>query len=263
MAYRDALDERRQRYQKRVLAYFAREGHEIVPSSPLVPRNDPTLMFTNAGMVQFKNVFTGLEKRPYVRAQPRRRNACARAASTTTSTMSATPRVTTPSLRCSATSRLATTSRNAPSSWAWNLVTKEFGVPGREAAESPSTSTTMKPSGLEEDRGPAKRAGYCVSLAEKFWAMGDTGPCGRCSEIFYDHASHIPGGPPGSPRGPKVTASSRFWNLGVHAVRAACRSGKRLDLPRPSIETRLGLERMAAVLQGTHGQTTRSICSAR
>ena len=230
---------------------FWRNGHEIVASGPLlVPRNDPTLMFTNAGMVQFKNVFTGVEKRDYARAPPRRRNACAPAASTTTSTMSATPRATTPSSRCSATSRSATTSRT------WRSSCLEPGHQGIRARRKDRLLVTVyqddeafdlwkKIAGLPED------ADHPHPDLDNFWAMGDTGPCGPCSEIFYDHGEGIPGGPPGSRRTRTATASSRSgtWSSCSTSSR---RPTSASTCRKPSIDTGMGLERIAAVLQGKH-----------
>jgi len=185
-----------------------------------------------------------------MRAPPPRRNACAPAASTTTSTMSATRRATTPSSRCSATSRSAITSRTRAIELAWNLVTKEFGLPKDRLIatvyidDDQAFELWKKIAGLPDSKI------IRIAGADNFWAMGDTGPCGPCSEIFYDHGAQIPGGPPGSPD----AEGDRFieiWNL-VFMQYEQLAGGKRLDLPKPSIDTGMGLERIAAVLQGTH-----------
>ena len=205
------------------LDYFARNGHEIVASSPLVPRNDPTLMFTNAGMVQFKNVFTGLEKRPYAARGDARRNACAPAASTTTSTMSATPPAITPSSRCSATSPSATTSRTGRSSspGSWSPRNSDCRTTG---CSSPSIIDDDEAFDLlEEDRGPAGSSASSASPAPTIsgrWAT--LGPCGPCSEIFYDHGEHDPGRPARLARC-RRRPLHRDLEPRVHAVRAACR----------------------------------------
>ena len=185
-----------------------------------------------------------------MRAPPRRRNACAPAASTTTSTMSATPRATTPSSRCSAISRSATISRTAPSSSPGTWSPRSSGC--RRTGlwitvyvdDDQAFDLWKKIAGLPESRI------IRIAGADNFWAMGDTGPCGPCSEIFYDHGPQIPGGPPGSPD----AEGDRFieiWNL-VFMQYEQLAGGKRVDLPKPSIDTGMGLERIAAVLQGTH-----------
>ena len=164
--------------------------------------------------------------------------------------MSATPRATTPFSRCSATSRSATISRTAPSRLAWNLVTREFGLPKDRlwitvyVDDDQAFGLWKKIAGLPESRI------IRIAGTDNFWAMGDAGPCGPCSEIFYDHGPQIPGGPPGSPD----AEGDRFieiWNL-VFMQYEQLAGGKRADLPKPSIDTGMGLERIAAVLQGTH-----------
>ena len=244
------------------LDYFAKNGHEVVPSSPLVPRNDPTLMFTNAGMVQFKNVFTGLEKRPYRARRHRRRNACAPAASTTTSTMSATPRATTPSSRCSATSRSATISRTARSSSPGTWSPRSSALPVDRLTGHRLSSTTTRRS-ICGRRSPACRTSRIIRIAgsDNFWAMGDTGPCGPCSEIFYDHGDHIPGGPPGSP-GRRRRPLHRDLEPRVHAVRAA----RRRQARRPAAPVDRHRHGARAHRRGAAGhprQLRRSTCSAR
>jgi alanyl-tRNA synthetase len=231
------------------LAYFAREGHEVVPSSPLVPRNDPTLMFTNAGMVQFKNVFTGLEKRPYVRAVTAQKCVRAGGKHNDLDNVGYTARHHT-FFEMLGNFSFGDYFKERAIELAWRLVTKEFGVPADRLMvtvyidDDEAFNLWKKIGGLPESR-IARIAG-----SDNFWAMGDTGPCGPCSEIFYDHGPHIAGGPPGSPD----ADGDRFveiWNL-VFMQYEQLAGGKRVDLPRPSIDTGMGLERIAAVMQGTH-----------
>jgi alanyl-tRNA synthetase len=231
------------------LAYFAREGHEVVPSSPLVPRNDPTLMFTNAGMVQFKNVFTGLEKRPYSRAVTAQKCVRAGGKHNDLDNVGYTARHHT-FFEMLGNFSFGDYFKERAIELAWRLITKEYGVSADRLLvtvyidDDEAFALWRKITGL-----PEKKI-LRIAGSDNFWAMGDTGPCGPCSEIFYDHGDHIWGGPPGSPE----AEGDRFveiWNL-VFMQYEQIADGKRLDLPRPSIDTGLGLERMAAVLQGTH-----------
>jgi alanyl-tRNA synthetase len=231
------------------LGYFAREGHEVVPSSPLVPRNDPTLMFTNAGMVQFKNVFTGLEKRPYSRAVTAQKCVRAGGKHNDLDNVGYTARHHT-FFEMLGNFSFGDYFKQRAIELAWNLVTKEYGVPAEKLLitvyidDDEAFDLWKRISGL-----PDKKI-LRIAGSDNFWQMGDTGPCGPCSEIFYDHGDHIPGGPPGSPD----ADGDRFveiWNL-VFMQYEQLAGGKRLDLPRPSIDTGMGIERMAAVLQGTH-----------
>src|ERR1700723_3482834 len=231
------------------LNYFAREGHEIVPSSPLVPRNDPTLMFTNAGMVQFKNVFTGLEKRPYTRAVTAQKCVRAGGKHNDLDNVGYTARHHT-FFEMLGNFSFGDYFKERAIELAWRLITKEFGVPADKLLatvymdDDEAFDLWKKISGL-----PEKKI-LRIAGSDNFWAMGDTGPCGPCSEIFYDHGSHIPGGPPGS----ADAEGDRFveiWNL-VFMQYEQLAGGKLVDLPRPSIDTGMGLERIAAVLQGTH-----------
>jgi alanyl-tRNA synthetase len=231
------------------LGFFAREGHEVVPSSPLVPRNDPTLMFTNAGMVQFKNVFTGLEKRPYLRATSAQKCVRAGGKHNDLDNVGYTARHHT-FFEMLGNFSFGDYFKERAIELAWTLVTKEFGVPAERLLvtvyidDDDAFRLWKKITGLPEQRI------IRIAGSDNFWAMGDTGPCGPCSEIFYDHGAHIPGGPPGS----ADSEGDRFveiWNL-VFMQYEQLAGGKRLDLPRPSIDTGMGLERMAAVLQGTH-----------
>jgi alanyl-tRNA synthetase len=232
------------------LAYFAREGHEILPSSPLVPRNDPTLMFTNAGMVQFKNVFTGLEKRPYVRATTAQKCVRAGGKHNDLDNVGYTARHHT-FFEMLGNFSFGDYFKERAIELAWKLVTKEFGVPADRLMvtvyvdDDEAFNLWKKIAGL-----PDSRIGR-IAGSDNFWAMGDTGPCGPCSEIFYDHGDHIWGGPPGSPE----AEGDRFveiWNLVFMQYEQLAGGGGRVDLPRPSIDTGMGLERIAAVLQGTH-----------
>jgi alanyl-tRNA synthetase len=231
------------------LGYLAREGHEIVPSTPLVPRNDPTLMFTNAGMVQFKNVFTGLEKRPYSRAVTAQKCVRAGGKHNDLDNVGYTARHHT-FFEMLGNFSFGDYFKERAIELAWRLVTKEFGVPADRLLitvyidDDDAFDLWRKISGL-----PDKKI-LRIAGDDNFWAMGETGPCGPCSEIFYDHGDHIWGGPPGSPE----AEGDRFveiWNL-VFMQYEQLADGKRVDLPRPSIDTGMGLERMAAVLQGTH-----------
>ncbi len=231
------------------LNYFATNGHEIVPSSPLVPRNDPTLMFTNAGMVQFKNVFTGLERRPYVRATTAQKCVRAGGKHNDLDNVGYTARHHT-FFEMLGNFSFGDYFKDRAIELAWNLITREFGLPADRltitvfAEDDQAFDLWRKIAGL-----PASKI-IRIPTSDNFWAMGDTGPCGPCSEIFYDHGDHIPGGPPGS----ADADGDRFieiWNL-VFMQYEQLPDGRRLDLPRPSIDTGMGLERIAAVLQGTH-----------
>jgi alanyl-tRNA synthetase len=231
------------------LDFFAKAGHELVASSPLVPRNDPTLMFTNAGMVQFKNVFTGVEKRPYVRAVTAQKCVRAGGKHNDLDNVGYTTRHHT-FFEMLGNFSFGDYFKDRAIELAWNLVTREFGLPKDRLIatvyidDDEAFDLWKKIAGLPESKI------IRIAGADNFWAMGDTGPCGPCSEIFYDHGDHIPGGPPGSPD----AEGDRFveiWNL-VFMQFEQLADGKRLKLPRPSIDTGMGLERTAAVLQGTH-----------
>ncbi len=231
------------------LDYFARNGHEIVPSSPLVPRNDPTLMFTNAGMVQFKNVFTGVEKRDYVRATTAQKCVRAGGKHNDLDNVGYTARHHT-FFEMLGNFSFGDYFKERAIELAWTLVTKEFGLPRDRLLvtvyhdDDDAFSFWRKIAGLPESRI------IRIATSDNFWAMGDTGPCGPCSEIFYDHGEHIPGGPPGSPD----ADGDRFieiWNL-VFMQFEQMDKTTRVPLPRPSIDTGMGLERLAAVMQGKH-----------
>jgi alanyl-tRNA synthetase len=235
--------------RKSFLDFFARSGHAVVPSSPLVPRNDPTLMFTNAGMVQFKNVFTGLEKRPYSRAATSQKCVRAGGKHNDLDNVGYTARHHT-FFEMLGNFSFGDYFKDRAIELAWDLITKDFALPVDRLLvtvyidDDEAFGLWKKIAGLPESKI------LRISGSDNFWAMGDTGPCGPCSEIFYDHGAHIPGGPPGSPD----AEGDRFieiWNL-VFMQYEQLASGERLDLPRPSIDTGMGLERIAAVLQGTH-----------
>src|SRR5512138_371802 len=231
------------------LEYFGKNGHEIVPSSPLVPRNDPTLMFTNAGMVQFKNVFTGLEKRPYSRATTSQKCVRAGGKHNDLDNVGYTARHHT-FFEMLGNFSFGDYFKDRAIELAWRLVTKEFGLPKDKLTatvyidDDEAFNLWKKIAGLPESRI------IRIAGSDNFWAMGDTGPCGPCSEIFYDHGAHIPGGPPGS-EGADLDRFIEIWNL-VFMQYEQLPGGTRVDLPRPSIDTGMGLERIAAVLQGTH-----------
>ncbi|MBV9705321.1 MAG: alanine--tRNA ligase [Methylobacteriaceae bacterium] len=231
------------------LEFFAKHGHEIVPSSPLVPRNDPTLMFTNAGMVQFKNVFTGIEKRPYSRATTSQKCVRAGGKHNDLDNVGYTARHHT-FFEMLGNFSFGDYFKPLAIELAWTLITREFGLPKDRLmvtvfhTDDEAFDLWRKVAGLPEEKIVR------IASSDNFWAMGDTGPCGPCSEIFYDHGAHIPGGPPGSPD----ADGDRFieiWNL-VFMQFEALPGGERVALPRPSIDTGMGLERISAVLQGTH-----------
>jgi alanyl-tRNA synthetase len=231
------------------LGYFQRNGHEIVPSSPLVPRNDPTLMFTNAGMVQFKNVFTGLEHRPYVTAATAQKCVRAGGKHNDLDNVGYTARHHT-FFEMLGNFSFGDYFKERAIELAWNLITKEYGIDARRLlvtvyhTDDEAHGLWKKIAGLSDDRI------IRIPTSDNFWAMGDTGPCGPCSEIFYDHGDHIWGGPPGS----KDEDGDRFieiWNL-VFMQYEQVTKDERVSLPRPSIDTGMGLERISALLQGKH-----------
>ncbi len=231
------------------LDYFARNDHEIVPSSPLVPRNDPTLLFTNAGMVQFKNVFTGVEKRPYRRATTSQKCVRAGGKHNDLENVGYTARHHT-FFEMLGNFSFGDYFKDRAIELAWDLITKEFGLPKDRllvtvyAEDDDAARLWAKIAGLPQDKI------IRIATSDNFWAMGDTGPCGPCSEIFYDHGEGIPGGPPGSP-GEDGDRFIEIWNL-VFMQFEQVAGGERTPLPRPSIDTGMGLERIAAVLQGKH-----------
>ncbi len=229
------------------LDFFAARGHTPVPSSPLVPRNDPTLLFTNAGMVQFKNVFTGQEKRPYSRAASSQKCVRAGGKHNDLDNVGYTARHHT-FFEMLGNFSFGDYFKEDAIAFAWDLITKDFGLSKDRllatvyADDDEAFALWKKIAGLPDSKI------IRINSSANFWSMGDTGPCGPCSEIFYDHGDHIWGGPPGSPE----EDGDRFveiWNL-VFMQFDQQAGGERLNLPRPSIDTGMGLERLAAVLQG-------------
>ncbi|MBV1917505.1 MAG: alanine--tRNA ligase [Sphingomonadaceae bacterium] len=231
------------------LDYFSANGHEAVPSSPLVPHNDPTLMFVNAGMVPFKNVFTGLETRKIPRAVSSQKCVRAGGKHNDLDNVGYTARHHT-FFEMLGNFSFGDYFKEQAIVHAWTLLTKEWGLPPEKLTatiyhtDDEAFELWRKISGLPEERI------IRIATADNYWSMGDTGPCGPCSEIFYDHGEHIAGGPPGSPD----EDGDRFieiWNL-VFMQYEQHAGGERSDLPSPSIDTGMGLERISAVLQGQH-----------
>ncbi len=231
------------------LDFFGKNGHEIVPSSPLVPRNDPTLMFTNAGMVQFKNVFTGQETRAIPRATSSQKCVRAGGKHNDLDNVGYTARHHT-FFEMLGNFSFGDYFKERAIELAWNLLTKDFGLNKDKLlvtiyhTDDEAYGIWKKISGFPDSKI------IRIATNDNFWQMGDTGPCGPCSEIFFDHGDKIPGGPPGS----ADADGDRFieiWNL-VFMQFEQIAPGNRVDLPRPSIDTGMGLERIAAVLQGKH-----------
>ena len=231
------------------LDYFAKQGHEVVTSSSLVPQNDPTLMFTNAGMVQFKNVFTGAETRPYKRATTSQKVVRAGGKHNDLDNVGYTARHHT-FFEMLGNFSFGDYFKAEAIEFAWNLITKDYGLDKNRLMatvyvdDDEAFELWKKIAGLPESKIAR------ISGSDNFWSMGDTGPCGPCTEIFYDHGDHIWGGPPGTPE----EDGDRFveiWNL-VFMQFDQQPDGTRLNLPKPSIDTGMGLERVAAVLQGVH-----------
>ncbi len=235
--------------RKSFLNYFGSNDHEVVDSSPLVPRNDPTLMFTNAGMVQFKNVFTGLEKRDYSRAATSQKCVRAGGKHNDLDNVGFTARHHT-FFEMLGNFSFGDYFKEDAIDFAWTLLTKELGLAKEKLlvtvyhTDDEAHALWKKIAGLSDDRI------IRIPTNDNFWAMGDTGPCGPCSEIFYDHGDKIWGGPPGSAE----EDGDRFieiWNL-VFMQFEQITPDERVNLPKPSIDTGMGLERISAVLQGVH-----------
>ena len=230
------------------LNYFAKNGHEIVGSSPLVPQNDPTLMFANSGMVQFKNLFTGVETRTYKQATTSQKCVRAGGKHNDLENVGYTARHHT-FFEMLGNFSFGDYFKENAIELAWRLITNEFGLDPKKLLvtvyheDDDAAALWRKIGGLGNDRI------IRIATSDNFWAMGETGPCGPCSEIFYDHGDHIEGGPPGSPN----EDGDRFieiWNLVFMQFEQT--PEERLSLPSPSIDTGMGLERIAAVLQGKH-----------
>ena len=230
------------------LNYFEREGHTIVDSSPLVPRNDPTLMFVNSGMVQFKNLFTGVEKRDYVRATTAQKCVRAGGKHNDLDNVGYTARHHT-FFEMLGNFSFGDYFKKEAIPFAWNLITKEFGIPKERLYVTvyhtdDEAFDIWKSLGVPEDRI------IRIATSDNFWQMGPTGPCGPCTEIFYNHGEHIWGGPPGSPE----EDGDRFieiWNI-VFMQNEQFEDGSMVDLDMQSIDTGMGLERIGALLQGSH-----------
>ncbi len=231
------------------LQSFAKAGHTVVPSAPLVPKDDPTLLFVNAGMVPFKNLFTGAEVRDYSRAVSSQKCVRAGGKHNDLDNVGYTARHHT-FFEMLGNFSFGDYFKDVAIEQAWDLITKTFGLSKDRllvtvyADDDEAHGLWRKISGLSDDRI------IRIGTLDNFWSMGDTGPCGPCSEIFFDHGDHIPGGPPGSPD----EDGDRFveiWNL-VFMQYEQKADGSRVDLPKPSIDTGMGLERIAAVLQGVH-----------
>lgn len=230
------------------LNYFEKQGHTIVPSSPLVPRNDPTLMFTNSGMVQFKNAFTGLETRDYVRATTSQKCVRAGGKHNDLDNVGYTARHHT-FFEMLGNFSFGDYFKEEAITFAWELITKEFGIPKDKLYTTvyhtdDEAFEIWKKVGVPEDRI------IRIATNDNFWQMGPTGPCGPCTEIFYDHGDHIWGGPPGSPE----EDGDRFieiWNV-VFMQNEQFEDGSMKALDMQSIDTGMGLERIGALLQGSH-----------
>jgi alanyl-tRNA synthetase len=231
------------------LKYFEKNDHRIVESSNLVPNNDPTLMFANSGMVQFKNVFTGLEKRDYQRATTSQKCVRAGGKHNDLENVGYTPRHHT-FFEMLGNFSFGDYFKEQAINYAWNLITKDFGIDKNRLyvtvyrEDDEAFNFWKKIAGFSDDKI------IRIATSDNFWSMGETGPCGPCSEIFYDHGDHLAGGLPGT----KYEDGNRFieiWNL-VFMQYEQISKDKRIDLPKPSVDTGMGLERIAALLQGTH-----------
>ena len=231
------------------LKYFEKNDHKIIESSNLVPNNDPTLMFANSGMVQFKNVFTGLEKRDYKRATTSQKCVRAGGKHNDLENVGYTPRHHT-FFEMLGNFSFGDYFKEKAIELAWNLITKDFGLDKNRLyftvfhEDDEAFNLWKKISGLGDDRI------IRIKTSDNFWSMGETGPCGPCSEIFFDHGDHLKGGLPGT----KDQDGDRYieiWNL-VFMQFEQISKDKRIDLPKPSVDTGMGLERIAALLQGTH-----------
>ena len=231
------------------LKYFEKNDHKIVESSNLVPNNDPTLMFANSGMVQFKNVFTGLEKRDYKRATTSQKCVRAGGKHNDLENVGYTPRHHT-FFEMLGNFSFGDYFKEKAISLAWDLITKEFGISKDKLYvtvfkdDDDAFNLWKKIAGLNDNRV------IRIATSDNFWSMGETGPCGPCSEIFFDHGNHLKGGLPGA----KDQDGDRFieiWNL-VFMQFEQVTKDKRINLPKPSVDTGMGLERVAALLQGSH-----------
>tara|TARA_B100000700_G_scaffold175272_1_gene193585 strand:- start:26562 stop:29237 length:2676 start_codon:yes stop_codon:yes gene_type:complete len=235
--------------RKKFLDYFGKNGHQKIESSNIVPNNDPTLMFTNSGMVQFKNVFTGIEKKSFKTAATSQKCIRAGGKHNDLDNVGYTPRHHT-FFEMLGNFSFGDYFKEKAIYYAWELLTKDFGISKNRLSatvyseDEEAFKLWKKVAGLPESKIVK------ISTADNFWSMGETGPCGPCSEIFFDHGNKLKGGPPGSPD----QDGDRFieiWNL-VFMQFEQISKNKRIDLPKPSVDTGMGLERITAVLQGTH-----------
>jgi len=231
------------------LKYFEKNDHKIVESSNLVPNNDPTLMFANSGMVQFKNVFTGLEKRDYQRATTSQKCVRAGGKHNDLENVGYTPRHHT-FFEMLGNFSFGDYFKERAIELAWNLITKDFGIDKNKLyvtvfhEDEEAFNFWKKIAGFSDDKI------IRIATSDNFWSMGETGPCGPCSEIFYDHGDHLKGGLPGS-NNEDGDRYIEIWNL-VFMQFEQVTKDKRINLPKPSVDTGMGLERIAALLQGTH-----------
>jgi len=231
------------------LDYFRRNGHEVVASSPLVPANDPTLLFTNAGMVQFKDVFLGQETRPYTRAASSQRCVRAGGKHNDLENVGYTARHHT-FFEMLGNFSFGDYFKREAIRFAWEFLTRELGIPAEKLwitvfeDDEEAAEIWLKEVGVDKTRFAH------IGAHDNFWSMGDTGPCGPCTEIFYDHGPTIAGGPPGTPEadGDRYV---EIWNL-VFMQFNRDAAGNLTPLPKPSVDTGMGLERLAAVMQGVH-----------
>ena len=231
------------------LDFFHERGHEIVPSSPLVPGNDPTLLFTNAGMVQFKDVFLGEDKRKYNRAVSSQRCVRAGGKHNDLENVGYTARHHT-FFEMLGNFSFGDYFKENAIKLAWEFLTETLELPAEKLwvtvfeDDDEAADIWLKTMKVDPDRFSR------MGAKDNFWAMGDTGPCGPCSEIFYDHGAAVAGGPPGSPDedGDRYV---EIWNL-VFMQFDRSASGEMAELPKPSVDTGMGLERVAAVMQGVH-----------
>ncbi|MDX2426656.1 MAG: alanine--tRNA ligase, partial [Cycloclasticus sp.] len=229
------------------LNYFKEQGHHIVPSSSLVPGNDPTLLFTNAGMVQFKDVFLGQEKRGYTKATSSQRCVRAGGKHNDLENVGYTARHHT-FFEMLGNFSFGDYFKREAIQYAWGFLVDELGIPAEKLwitvfdEDTEAADIWLNEIGVDPERLSR------IGAKDNFWSMGDTGPCGPCSEIFYDHGEDIPGGPPGTPEedGDRYV---EIWNL-VFMQYDRNSKGELTPLPKPSVDTGMGLERVAAVLQG-------------
>ncbi|WP_018954470.1 alanine--tRNA ligase [Thioalkalivibrio sulfidiphilus] len=231
------------------LEYFRSKGHEVVPSSPLIPGNDPTLLFTNAGMVQFKDVFLGREQRPYVRATSSQRCVRAGGKHNDLENVGYTARHHT-FFEMLGNFSFGDYFKREAIQYAWEYLTQVLKLPEEKLwvtvfeEDDEAAEIWLKEVGVNPERFSR------IGASDNFWSMGDTGPCGPCTEIFYDHGPEVPGGPPGTPEA-DGDRYIEIWNL-VFMQYDRAKDGTLTPLPRPSVDTGMGLERLAAVMQGVH-----------